>query len=163
MYRTTLDRIMLSDKTSSDLALKALAWVCYDQRPLYKAELQHAVATELDDDFDPDEITILELIQASSMGLLFCDDQGRVGLFHLTAYEFLRNTPELSFAAAQLLISRTCLVYFSFSILEREGSCKELAAYEARIKATVYWTMRSSICPITHAMSKTRSWTTSCC
>jgi hypothetical protein len=133
IYQSTLDRIMASDAASSELAQRMLTWLCYAQRPLCEAELQHAIATEVDDeDFDPDGITPDELLRASCLGIVICDERGIYTLFHLTAYEFLRNSPELSMKVAHLLIARTCISYLSFASLGLQGPCADLAALEAR-------------------------------
>jgi ankyrin repeat protein len=133
MYQSTLDRIMASDAASSELAQRMLTWLCYARRPLSEAELQHAIATEVDDeDFDPDGITPGELLRASCLGIVICDERGVYSLFHLTAYEFLRNSPELNTKAAHLLIAKTCISYLSFASLGPRGPCANLAALEAR-------------------------------
>jgi hypothetical protein len=133
MYQSTLDRIIASDAASSELAQRMLTWLCYAQRPLCEAELQHAIATEVDnEDFDPDGITPGELLRASCLGIVICDERGVYSLFHLTAYEFLRNIPELNMKAAHLLIANTCISYLSFASLGPRGPCASLAALEAR-------------------------------
>jgi hypothetical protein len=86
MYQATYSRIKLSDTTTGELAQRIILWICYAQRPLHEAELQHAIATELEDeDFDPDGITPGDLLRSSCMGLVTCDDEGICSLFHLTA------------------------------------------------------------------------------
>jgi ankyrin repeat protein/uridine kinase len=133
MYQSTLDRIMASDAASSELAQRMLTWLCYASRPLSEAELQHAIATEVDDeDFDPDGITPGELLRASCLGIVICDERGLYSLFHLTAYEFLRNSPELNMKAAHLLIAKTCISYLSFASLGPQGPCANIAALEVR-------------------------------
>lgn len=133
MYRETFARIMSNSATSAELARKTLLWLCYAERPLREAEIQHALATEFeDDDFDPDGITPGELLQACCMGIIVVNSEGIYGLFHQTAYDFFRNSPELTSSAAHLLISKTCLRYLSFSILQEEGPCHDLAALEDR-------------------------------
>ncbi|KAL2211123.1 ankyrin [Sarocladium strictum] len=133
MYRETLDRIMCNSAASAELARKMLLWLCYAERPLREAEIQHALATELeDDDFDPDGITPGELFQACCMGIVVVNSEGIYGLFHQTAYDFFRSSPELTSSAAHLLISKTCLRYLSFSVLREEGPCQGLATLEER-------------------------------
>ena len=110
MYQATYSRIRSSDTTTADLARRVILWICYAQRPLHEIELQHAIATELEDeDFDPDGITLGDLLRSSCMGLVICDEKGMCSLFHLTAYEFFRSNPDMSPDASHLLISRTCL------------------------------------------------------
>lgn len=76
MYEQTLHRIASQDVFGAEIARKAPLWICYSQRPLHVNELQHAIATELEDmDFDSDGITAIELISSCCMGLLVCDDQ----------------------------------------------------------------------------------------
>jgi ankyrin repeat protein len=133
MYQATYSRIKSSDTTTGDLAQRVVLWICYSQRPLHEAELQHAIATELgDEDFDPDGITPGDLLRSSCMGLVTCDDEGMYSLFHLTAYEFFRSNPDMSSDASHLLISKTCLTYLSFSSTGRQGPCEDLATLEAR-------------------------------
>jgi hypothetical protein len=68
MYQATYSRIKSSDTTTGDLAQRVVLWICYSQRPLHEAELQHAIATELgDEDFDPDGITPGDLLRSSCM------------------------------------------------------------------------------------------------
>jgi hypothetical protein len=133
MYQSTFDRILASDMASSKLAKRILSWLCYAQSPLYEAELQHAIATEVDDeDFDPDGITPGEILRASCLGIVVRDERGAYSLFHMTAYEFLRNSPELNTKAAHLLIAKTCMSYLSFACLGPKGPCVDLATLEAR-------------------------------
>jgi hypothetical protein len=133
MYQATYSRIKSSDTTTGDLAQRVVLWICYSQRPLHEAELQHAIATELgDEDFDPDGITPGDLLRSSCMGLVTCDDEGMYSLFHLTAYEFFRSNPDMSSDASHLLISKTCLTYLSFSSTGRQGPCETLTSLEAR-------------------------------
>jgi ankyrin repeat protein len=133
MYQATYSRIKSSDATTGDLARRVILWICYAQRPLHEVELQHAIATELEDeDFDPDGITPGDLLRSSCMGLVTYDDEGMYSLFHLTAYEFFRSNPDMTSDASHLLISRTCLAYLSFSSTGRQGPCEDLATLEAR-------------------------------
>jgi ankyrin repeat protein len=133
MYQATYSRIKSSDTTTADLARRVILWICYAQRPLHETELQHAIATELEDeDFDPDGITPGDLLRSSCMGLVTCDDERMYSLFHLTAYEFFRSNLDMSSDASHLLISRTCLTYLSFPSTGRQGSCTDLATLEAR-------------------------------
>ena len=133
MYQATYSRIRSSDTTTADLARRVILWICYAQRPLHEIELQHAIATELEDeDFDPDGITLGDLLRSSCMGLVICDEKGMCSLFHSTAYEFFRSNPDMSPDASHLLISRTCLTYLSFSGTGRQGACEDLATLETR-------------------------------
>lgn len=133
MYRTTLDRIMSSHEASAELAKRMLMWMCYSHRPLHESELQHAIATEFDDDdFDPDGITPGEMLQDSCMGIVACDERGMYSLFHLTAYEFFRSSPELRAAAAHSLIAKTCIAYLSFASTGFQGACSNLESLESR-------------------------------
>lgn len=133
MYRTTLDRIISSDEASAELAKKILMWLCYAQRPLHESELQHAIATEFDDDdFDTDGITPGELLQDSCMGIVACDERGMYSLFHLTAYEFFRSSPEFRATAAHSMIAKTCIAYLSFASIGPQGACSDLESLELR-------------------------------
>jgi ankyrin repeat protein len=133
MYRATYSRIKSSDTATGELAQRVILWICYAQRPLHEVELQHAIATEIEDeDFDPDGITPGDLLRSSCMGLVTCDAEGTYSLFHLTAYEFFRSNADMGSDASHLLISRTCLTYLSFSSIGRQGPCESLATLEAR-------------------------------
>ncbi|KAK8024556.1 hypothetical protein PG993_012622 [Apiospora rasikravindrae] len=133
MYQETLNRIMSNNVASADLARKILLWLCYAQRPLRESELQHALATEIDDDdFDIDGITPGELLQACCMGIVVCDSEGFYNFFHQTAFAFFCSSPQLGSAAAHLLITKTCLCYLSFSTIRDQGPCKSLEALESR-------------------------------
>jgi ankyrin repeat protein len=133
MYQATYSRIRSSDTTTADLARRVILWICYAQRPLHEVEVQHAIATELEDeDFDPDGITPGDLLRSSCMGLVICDGEGMYSLFHLTAYEFFRSNSDMNSDASQLLISRTCLTYLSFSGTGRQGACEDLATLATR-------------------------------
>ncbi|KAK8071376.1 hypothetical protein PG997_011579 [Apiospora hydei] len=133
MYEETLTRIMSNNAASADLARKLLLWLCYSQRPLRESEIQHALATELgDDDFDDDGLTPGELLQACCLGIVVSNPEGIYSLFHQTAYDFFRSSPELGSAAAHLLISKTCLCYLSFSTMRDQGPCQSLETLEKR-------------------------------
>lgn len=73
-----------------------------------------------------------EFLRSACMGLVVHDERGIYSLFHLTAYEFFRGSPEVNATTAHLLISKTCMTYLSFFTIRREGPCKSLAALEAR-------------------------------
>ncbi|KAK8137557.1 hypothetical protein PG984_003050 [Apiospora sp. TS-2023a] len=133
MYQETLTRIMSGDAVGAELARRMILWLCYSQRPLLESEIQHAMATEMDDeDFDPDGITPGDLLQDCCMGIVVCDSDRVYSLFHETAYDFFRNSPDFGSAAAHKLITKTCLCYLSFATMREQGPCQSLEALENR-------------------------------
>lgn len=87
-------------------------------------ELQHALATQLDDEeWDPDNIPSLRLIIRSCCGLLAVDDfdnpNSDVRLVHNTLHHYLHSQPDWM-SRANILITQTSLTYLHFASEEKQ-------------------------------------------
>ncbi|KAL8667716.1 MAG: hypothetical protein Q9202_000571 [Teloschistes flavicans] len=121
-YKETMERIeaaSLSDPNdpSSSLAKRALMWVACSYRPLSLAELQQALAIDLQ---KPDYVTshkhdknfLLEI----TAGLLYVNsDETTVYLCHNTAQEYFAKNRDTWFLNSASQLARSCLQFLSRS------------------------------------------------
>ncbi|KAL8635513.1 MAG: hypothetical protein Q9228_007000, partial [Teloschistes exilis] len=121
-YQETMERIesaSISDPNdpSGNLAKRALMWVACSYRPLSLAELQEALAIDLQ---KPDYVTshkhdknfLLEI----TAGLLYVDsDERNVSLCHNTAQEYFTKSRDSWFPNFASQLARSCLQYLGRS------------------------------------------------
>ncbi|KAL8993727.1 MAG: hypothetical protein Q9188_007253, partial [Gyalolechia gomerana] len=117
-YKATMERIEATslanpNDTSSSLAKRALMWVVCSYRPLSLAELQEALAIDIDkpdsrSSYRYDKETLLEI----TAGLLYVNgDETSVNLCHTTALEYFNKTQATWFPNPASKIARCCLQY----------------------------------------------------
>ncbi|KAL8825600.1 MAG: hypothetical protein Q9170_007731 [Blastenia crenularia] len=153
-YKATMERIEATslsnpNDTSSSLAKRALMWVACSYRPLSLAELQEALAIDLDkpgakSSYRYDKETLLEI----TAGLLYVNgDESSVNLCHSTALEYFSKNQETWFPGATSKITRCCLQYLSRPELaepcqglrEEEEFEKRKIQYPFLAYAYLYW------------------------
>lgn len=134
MYQQTWYRLSSQEHRLSQLAKRALIWVCYSQRPLHTKELQHALAVRDSDTFlNCKGLPNLARLITICMGLLQVDNDDTCRLFHATAYEFLASNLEFKDTKQlHLSISSTCLTYLSFPPM-RAGRCADWESFKKRL------------------------------
>ena len=96
--------------------MRILAWVVYAVRPLTVPELQHALATRIEDRrFDKTGILAANEIVARTAGLLRIQN-GKVQCVHHTVEEFLKQPEKENehFPAAKENIALICVTYMRF-------------------------------------------------
>ncbi|KAL8932770.1 MAG: hypothetical protein Q9216_006685, partial [Gyalolechia sp. 2 TL-2023] len=117
-YKATMERIEATslanpNDTSSSLARRALMWVVCSYRPLSLAELQEALAIDVDNPDSRsshryDKETLLEI----TAGLLYVNgDESSVNLCHTTALEYFKKTQATWFPNPASKMARCCLHY----------------------------------------------------
>ncbi len=111
MHDEVMRRIENQDRKKAQGAEKALSWISYAERPLTIRELQHALATESEDeDALPDE----NLPICVCAGLITVDlESDVVRSVHYTTGKYFRRIREIRFPTAQIKITKTCLTYLS--------------------------------------------------
>jgi hypothetical protein len=115
-YQNTLKRIDSRSAGSRKFAMRILSWITYAVRPLSMIELQHALATEINEsELDEDNIPDVEYIISICAGLLNVDKESNlIRLIHHTAQEYLERTKDTWFPKVQDDMTMTTLIYLSF-------------------------------------------------
>ena len=126
LYRATMERIRANVPEVRDLAIQALAWITFAQRPLTMVELAHALAIEpgilrltYEDLPDIDDLDSL------CVGLVITELEGGTKvarLAHYTVYEFLSRTADEWFPDAHANLAKNCMTYLSFDVFEQHSA-----------------------------------------
>ena len=124
VYRDILNRIQDQRKSDVALAMQALAWVVFVNRPLEIPELLQALAVkESDDELYPEEQSEFTIILRVTAGLLSAEaEQGPVRLVHRTAQEYFNQRWSEYFPSAKLDVTQTLLTYLNFNALSQPCS-----------------------------------------
>ena len=99
-----------------DLGMRILAWIIYAVRPLTVPELQHALATRIEDRrFDKEGILAANEFVARTAGLLRIQN-GKIRCVHHTVEDFLKQPEKENqyFPAAKQNIALICVTYIRF-------------------------------------------------
>jgi len=116
MHDEAMRRIENQDCKKAQGTEKALSWISYAERPLTIRELQHALATEsedeeIDEDALPDEnLPICVCAELVTVDL----ESDVVRSVHYTTGKYFRRIREIRFPTAQIKITKICLTYLSF-------------------------------------------------
>ena len=135
LYETTLERVEEQDHFSRDLALKALTWLAYAQRPMTALELQHALAGET----DKGSLHVENLVDVKELmlvcgGLVTINAGSKiVTLIHTSAGEHLRDRLKARKATCQAALASTCLTCLCLECFA-EGGCASDEAIQQRLK-----------------------------
>jgi len=115
MHDEVMRRIENQDRKKAQGAEKALSWISYAERPLTIRELQHALATESEDEeIDEDALPDENLPICVCAGLITVDlESDVVRSVHYTTGKYFRRIREIRFPTAQIKITKTCLTYLS--------------------------------------------------
>ena len=114
-YGATIERIKAQGGDRPRLAIAALMWICYAERPLMVDELCHALAIELSStDLNPDNIPSITALVGCCQGLITVDKEAStVRLIHYTLQEYLSTTPYI-FTRPHSAMAEICLTYLNF-------------------------------------------------
>jgi hypothetical protein len=135
-YEKAMERIESQEKRRRELAKQILAWIIHAKRPLFTAELQHALAvkphmTELDEDFLPG----VEVLQSVCAGLVTVDKESDIIRFvHYTTQEYFERMQGTLFPSAHTDITEICVRYLSFQVFET-GFCQSDEEFEVRLRS----------------------------
>ncbi|KAJ9492914.1 hypothetical protein VN97_g257 [Penicillium thymicola] len=146
-YHDAMKRIegQISDQT--EMAMQVLTWITCAKRPLTTAELQSALAVEINEsDFDEDNLPDLIDMVSVCAGLVTIDEQSNViRLVHYTTQEFFERNQSIWFPKANCYIGSICVAYLSLDIF-KTGHCqteKELTScldhHPFGVYAAVFW------------------------
>ena len=119
-YGSTLVCIMTQDEEKATLAMAALRWICYSERPLQVDELCHALAVEIGaTDFNLQNIPSIDTLLDYCQGLIVVDSEtSTVRLIHYTVQEYLCSYPGL-FSKPHSILAETCLTYLNSQYVKR--------------------------------------------
>ncbi|KAK6351352.1 hypothetical protein TWF718_004515 [Orbilia javanica] len=144
-YENIMDRI--AEKCNAELnnmANQVLAWITCAARPLTTAEIQHAIALELDEteikelepgeyQFDPDNIPEIDDLVSLCCGLITVDvESDVVRLIHYTAQEYFERNRPFWFPQAHSDIAKICIIYLSLETFE-EGPSLDREQFNERL------------------------------
>ena len=96
------------------LAMVALTWICYSERPLQVDELCHALAVEIGEtDFDLENVPSIGTLLDCCQGLVTVDAEASTArLIHHTVQEYLYSNPSL-FIKPHSMLTETYLTYLN--------------------------------------------------
>ncbi|KAJ7223968.1 ankyrin repeat domain-containing protein [Mycena rebaudengoi] len=119
-YNEAIERIESQSEEDRNLAFLTLTWVANAKRPLTIAELQEAIAIEVDSkSLDPDSILDITYIVGVCGGLMVIDlADGQVRLIHYTTQGYLDSVQATKFPRAQTEITQACFTYLSFKTFQ---------------------------------------------
>jgi ankyrin repeat protein len=122
------------------LAKRTLALVFHAKKPLTVEQLQHALATELNEPrFDTENISQIEDIIDVCAGLLTVNEENKtVRLVHYTAQEYFERTHTQWFPEANNMIISICITYLSFEVFAT-GPCLIDSEFEDRLLAYPFY------------------------
>jgi len=114
-YAATLARVKAQTGTKSRLAMQALMWVFYSERPLHVLELRHALGVvKGSPDSGTGNIPEIRTVLQCSLGLLTVEESSStIRLVHHTLQEHLSDNPTL-FHSPHSTIAEVCLTYLNF-------------------------------------------------
>ena len=118
-------RVQKQEKHLNHLAYQTLSWLFLAQRQLKVDELQHALATQVDDtDFSANGLTDIADIVAICQGLVIVEENSRcVRLLHSTLLDFLEERRDTLFKQSASYLTDICLTYLSFDLF-KEATCR---------------------------------------
>ncbi|CAG8895583.1 unnamed protein product [Penicillium egyptiacum] len=121
-YSETMSRIERQGPNASGLAKKTIGWILNAKRNLTTAELEHALAIELEtSEFDDTNITDIEQLTSYCCGLVLVDEQTtEVKLVHYTTQKFFESTLKSWFPEILDHITDCCLTYLSYDVFEED-------------------------------------------
>jgi ankyrin repeat protein len=110
VYKSSLNRIRGQyDEFKRNLAIDALAWLVFAERPLTITELKHALDLKSYDENLSDG-DFVALLTSACAGIIVADSgENTVRLAHYTAEEYLRENESTIFEHPQSKLAQTCL------------------------------------------------------
>ncbi|KAJ7159092.1 ankyrin repeat-containing domain protein [Mycena crocata] len=121
-YHGLMKRINAQDEDEKDLARRTLSWVAHAKRPLRPVELREALAVEPGTSrLDPGNLLTLDTILSVCAGLvIFNAEDGKMGLIHPTAQEYLDRVQTRELPGASTQITLTCITYLTFETFSQK-------------------------------------------
>ncbi|KAM0159004.1 hypothetical protein ACHAQE_005283 [Botrytis cinerea] len=124
-YKDAMERIEGQLDDERDLAKQVLSWITFAKRPLTTAELQEAIAVEINEtELDRENFTEISTMISVCAGLVTVDDEGKIiRLVHYTTQEYFERTRDEWFPNAETFITTICVTYLSFETFNT-GFCR---------------------------------------
>ncbi|KAK1845597.1 ankyrin repeat protein [Colletotrichum chrysophilum] len=122
-YHDAWMRVKKQNETDARLAMSVITWVVCAKRPLWIAELQHALATEDEEQIYEDNIFSAEDILSVCLGLVRVDAHSNVRLVHqatVESFEAEKNNAGV-FQRADAEMTSICVRYLSFDQTRRSA------------------------------------------
>ncbi|KAF7922343.1 uncharacterized protein EAE97_011085 [Botrytis byssoidea] len=115
-YKDAMERIEGQLDDERDLAKQVLSWIICAKRPLTTAELQEAIAVEIDEtELDQENFTEINTMISVCAGLVTVDEESKIiRLVHYTTQEYFERTRDDWFPNAETFIATICVTYLSF-------------------------------------------------
>ncbi|KAF3207634.1 hypothetical protein TWF106_011653 [Orbilia oligospora] len=115
-YENAMNRIQTYNSDSRNLATHVLSWITCARRALTTLELQHAMATEVNErQFDEDNIPEVNKMVSLCAGLITIDEESNIiRLVHYTTQEYFERTWVEWFPNAQTDITERCITYLLY-------------------------------------------------
>jgi hypothetical protein len=123
-----------------NLALRAISWIAFSERPLRTLELQHALTVKDGaSTLDWRNLRQIGLITSMCAGLVAVDTESDIiRLAHYTTQEYFVQTGRTWFPHAQTDITKICVTYLSFDTF-KTGSSPTVTDLKARIESNVLY------------------------
>ncbi|KAG8528409.1 uncharacterized protein KY384_007327 [Bacidia gigantensis] len=145
-YQSTMERIQ-EESRAFKRATRILSWIVFAKRPLTMAELQHALATDVDDGYQQDEEYPRDTIVEDIAGLIYIGSDDTVRLDHYTLQEYFNGDGHhWLHAGFSTLITRVSLAYINVKAIYAPLGSSEDAELAKREKlypfmsyANGYW------------------------
>lgn len=139
VFAHEMENIRNEPPDKSRLALRALSWIAYAERPLKTVELQHALGVELDESsFDKDNVPDVQHVVSCCGGLLIIDKATCiVRPAHYKIHQCLREQSTW-FETGQTDMANICITYLSLDIFE-SGRCTSDSDFEDRLSSYPFY------------------------
>lgn len=135
-----MQRIQMQQGDLPRDAAVILSWIVKAKRQLTVAELQHALAVEVDtEELDEANVpTAKHIIRACAPLVTIDEESSFTRLIHYALQEFFEQPGTFWFPDAHAAIARTCITYLSFQAFDT-GYCHSDEELERRLKSyTLY-------------------------
>jgi ankyrin repeat protein len=138
-YEDAMNRIN-EQGDAKELAKRVLSWITCTKRPLTTAELQHALAVEVDEpELDEENLLPIEDMVAVCAGLVTVDEESNIiRLVHYTTQEYFERTQARWFPNAESDITKTCINYLLLDAF-KTGFCPTDMEFEERLQLNVLY------------------------
>lgn len=141
IYYPAIQKIKSQEVDDAALAQRALSWIACAKRSLSPRELQHAVAIEADTrSLNEDQIPEIEKILSVCEDLIFLDQESdTVRWIQDAAWQYFDRTWPVWFPDAQVEITKACVTYLSFDMLDGLESKPNPENYPLYSYAAGFW------------------------
>ncbi|KAF7880334.1 uncharacterized protein EAF02_007180 [Botrytis sinoallii] len=135
-YKDAMKRIEGQLDDERDLAKQVLSWITCAKRPLTTAELQEAIAVEIDEtELDQENFTEINTMISVCAGLVTVDEESKIiRLVHYTTQEYFEQTRDKWFPDAETFITTICVTYLSFETFNT-GFCLLYRDFAKRVRS----------------------------